>query len=63
MLFNYTVIEKLKRKILDKLNIFTKINGTAELAIAELDVVTKIRETEKPKETLNVKIENPKELK
>lgn len=63
VLFNYTVIEKLKRKILDKLNIFTKINGTAELVIAELDVVTKIRETEKPKETLNVKIENPKELK
>lgn len=46
VLYNYTVVEKLRRKILDKLNIFTKINGTAALEIDELDVLPKIRETE-----------------
>lgn len=46
VLYNYTVVEKMRRKILDKLNIFTKINGTASLEIAELDVLPKIRETE-----------------
>lgn len=46
VLYNYTVIEKLRRKILDKLNVFTKINGTGELFIDDLDVLPKIRETE-----------------
>lgn len=46
VLYNYTVVEKLRRKILDKLNIFTSINGTGELFIDELDVLPKIRETE-----------------
>lgn len=46
VLYNYTVIDKKRRKILDKLNIFTKINGTAKLEIDELDVLPKIRETE-----------------
>lgn len=46
VLYNYTVIEKMRRKILDKLNIFTKINGTASLFIDDLDVLPKIRETE-----------------
>ncbi|WP_243462633.1 phage portal protein [Bacteroides stercorirosoris] len=46
VLYNYTVIEKLRRKILDKLNVFTKINGTGELFIEDLDVLPKIRETE-----------------
>lgn len=46
VLYNYTVIEKLRRKVLDKLNIFTKINGTGELFIEDLDVLPKIRETE-----------------
>lgn len=50
VLFNYTVIEKKRRKILDKLNIFTKINGTAMLEIDELDVLPKIRETEETAE-------------
>lgn len=50
VLYNYTVIEKLRRKILDKLNLFTKINGTAALVIEELDVLPKIRETEVPAE-------------
>jgi len=46
VLYNYTVIEKMRRKILDSLNIFTRINGTAQLQIAELDVLPKIRETD-----------------
>lgn len=46
VLYNYTVIEKLRNKILDHLNKFTKINGTADLVIEELDVLPKIRETE-----------------
>lgn len=46
VLYNYTVIEKMRRKILDKLNVFTKINGTASLQIAELDVLPKIQESE-----------------
>lgn len=46
VLFNYTVVEKLRAKILGKLNLFTSINGTAEIKIAELDVLPKIRETE-----------------
>lgn len=46
VLYNYTVIEKLRNKILDHLNKFTKINRTAALVIEELDVLPKIRETE-----------------
>lgn len=46
ILYNYTVIEKKRRKILDKLNIFTKINGTRALEIDELDVLPKIKETQ-----------------
>ena len=46
VLYNYTVIEKLRGKILEHLNRFTKINGTAPLVIEELDVLAKIRETE-----------------
>lgn len=44
ILYNYTVVDKLRRRILDKLNIFTKINKTAELKIEDLDVVPRIRE-------------------
>lgn len=46
VLYNYTVVEKMRRKLLDKLNIFTRINGLAELTIEELDVLPKIRESE-----------------
>lgn len=46
VLYNYTVVEKMRIKILDKLNLFTKINKTAPLTIDELDVLPKIRETE-----------------
>lgn len=46
VLYNYTVIEKMRGVILDHLNRFTKINGTTPLVIDELDVLPKIRETE-----------------
>lgn len=45
ILYNYTVVEKMRGKLLDKLNIFTKLNRTAALTIEELDVVPKIRES------------------
>lgn len=48
VLYNYTVIEKLRRVILDSLNKFTKINGTGRLVIEELDVLAKIRESKNP---------------
>lgn len=50
VLYNYTVIEQLRKKILDKLNLFTKINGTGSLTIEDLDVLPKIRESEAPEE-------------
>lgn len=46
ILYNYTVIEKLRRRILDQLNIFTAINRTAPLTIDELDVLAKIKQTQ-----------------
>jgi len=45
ILYNYTVIEKMRGKILDHLNKFTKLNKTAPLVIEELDVIAKIRNT------------------
>lgn len=48
ILFNYTVIEKKRRKILDKCNIFQTINGRAHLIVDELDVLPKIAETQAP---------------
>lgn len=48
ILYNYTVIEKMRAKILDKLNLFTAINGTAPLVIQELDVLPKIQSTTSP---------------
>lgn len=51
VLYNYTVIEKMRRVIIDNLNIFTNINGTKKLVISDLDVLPKIRETE-PGETI-----------
>lgn len=48
ILFNYTVIEKKRRKILDKVNIFTTINGTKPIKIDELDVLPRIAETQNP---------------
>lgn len=46
VLYNYTVIEKMRRRILDQLNVFTRINKLAPLQIDELDVLPKIRETD-----------------
>ena len=46
ILYNYSVVEQLRRKILDTLNRFTKINGLGALSVNDLDVVAKIRETE-----------------
>lgn len=41
-LLNYTVINQKRRKILDKLNVFQRINKLADLTIEELDVLGKI---------------------
>lgn len=46
ILYNYSVIAQLRRKILDHLNKFTRINGLNPLVIEELAVVDKIRESE-----------------
>ena len=46
ILYNYSVIEQLRRKIVDTLNKFTKINGLGQLMVEELDVVPKVREAE-----------------
>lgn len=51
VLYNYGVVEKMRRRILDTLNIFTKINKTAMLRIDELDVLPKIRESEGNEDT------------
>ena len=58
VLYNYTVIEKLRGKILDHLNNFTKINGTAPLTIEEMDVIPKIKESENPESVLTINDSN-----
>lgn len=45
ILYNYTVIHKLRRKILDTLSQFSINNGYKRLAINDLDIATKINET------------------
>ncbi|WP_302316685.1 hypothetical protein [uncultured Alistipes sp.] len=52
ILYNYTVIEQMRRRILDRLNVFTRINGVAPLTVEELEVVTKIRESENAEQTI-----------
>lgn len=52
ILYNYTVIHKLRRKILDTLNIFVVNNGYNKLSIKELDVISQIKQYE-GKETSN----------
>lgn len=42
VLYNYTVINQMRRTILDELNQFQRINGVADLLIDELDVIPKI---------------------
>ena len=46
ILYNHTVIRKLRRKILDVLNVFSINNGYPRLVIKEMDIVKEIRETE-----------------
>ena len=46
ILYNYTVIHKLRRKILDTLNIFVINNGYNKLTVKELEVITQIKEYE-----------------
>lgn len=46
ILYNFSVIAQLRRKILDHLNKFQRINGVGTLFIEELAVVDKIRESE-----------------
>lgn len=63
ILYNFSVIEKMRKKVLDKLNIFTAINKTAPLAIEDLDVIAKIREAKAriilpAAEPINLKKEN-----
>jgi hypothetical protein len=58
VLYNYTVIEKLRNKILNHLNRFTKINGTAPLVIRELEVIEKIRESEHPESVVTINDSN-----
>lgn len=58
VLYNYTVIEKLRGKILDHLNKFTKINGTAALTIDEMDVIRRINESKNPESVLTINDSN-----
>lgn len=46
ILYNYTVIHKLRRKILDVLSIFSVNNGYDRLRIKELEVIKEIKEYE-----------------
>ncbi len=48
ILYNYTVIHKLRRKILDVLNIFSVNNGYGKLIIKELEVINQIKQYENP---------------
>lgn len=57
ILYNYTVVEKMRRKILDKFNQFQAINKLADLEIAELDVLTKIKESQS-KDSLVITTDN-----
>lgn len=62
ILYNYTVVEKMRRKILDKLNEFQRINKVADLVIQELDVLPKIRETEDPAAVIDTITPNAEEI-
>ena len=54
VLYNSTVIHKLRRKILDVLNIFSINNGYPKLTINDLDIVAKIQESETTNNDTNV---------
>lgn len=53
ILYNYTVIHKMRRKILDMLNPFVINNGYHKLAIKELAVVEGITAIENPEKSIN----------
>jgi hypothetical protein len=42
VLFNYTVVNQMRTTILDKLNVFQRINKVSDLSIEELDVIPRI---------------------
>lgn len=46
ILYNYTVIHKLRRKLLDILNVFSVNNGNDKLIIKELEVIKQIQTNE-----------------
>lgn len=50
ILFNYSVIETYRNRILDALNPFLKMRNQADLVLEDLEVVAKIRESETKKE-------------
>lgn len=57
ILYNYTVIHKLRRKILDTLNQFVINNGYKKLEITDLDIVGQIQE-QNIKTTSKITVEN-----
>jgi len=48
ILYNYTVINQMRRKILDVLSIFSVHNGYAKLSVNELEVINEIKSYENP---------------
>ena len=48
ILYNYTVIEKMRGKLLEALNLFTKINKTGKLEVEDLEVLDRIKEVNAP---------------
>lgn len=44
VLFNYTVVQQMRREILDTLNQFQRVNKVADLTIQDMDVLPKIAE-------------------
>lgn len=57
ILYNYTVIHKLRRKILDTLNQFVINNGYKKLEVTDLDIVGQIQE-QNIKTTSKITVEN-----
>jgi len=47
ILYNYTVIHKIRRKIIDTLNVFVINNGYPKLSIKELEVINEIKSYER----------------
>ena len=62
ILYNYTVIHKLRRKILDVLNIFSVNNGYDKLLIKELEVINEIKNYENPSSDTSSETVQSKEI-